>query len=75
MEAHERPNKEVYNQWHNDPGNWKMGVFYYNKLDKRLFPPKRMKWGGWTVNFANPYSLLCLAGIVLVIIAFNHFLR
>lgn len=44
---------------------WKYGLFYYNKEDKRLFPPKRLKWMGWTINFANPYSIL--AFIILLV--------
>jgi uncharacterized membrane protein len=44
--------------WHQDPENWKWGIFYYNKKDKRLLVPKRIEWMGWTVNFANPKSIL-----------------
>ncbi|WP_042720239.1 DUF5808 domain-containing protein [Flavobacterium sp. B17] len=46
---------------------WKLGVFYYNKQDKRLFPPKRTGLG-WTVNFANPFSVALFLLILLVII-------
>lgn len=46
---------------------WKLGVFYYNKQDKRLFPPKRTGLG-WTVNFANPLSVALFLLILLVII-------
>jgi uncharacterized membrane protein len=63
-------NKEIFDQWHDDPSNWRWGVFYYNKQDKRLFPPKRIRGFGWTVNFANPYSYLALLGIILVFFAF-----
>jgi uncharacterized membrane protein len=52
----------------NDPGNWKWGLFYYNKNDKRIFPPKRLKYLGWTINFANPYSILAY---VLLLILFG----
>lgn len=45
---------------------WKLGVFYYNKQDKRLFPPKRMGLG-WTVNFANPLSVALFLLILMVI--------
>ncbi len=44
----------------NDENHWKWGIFYYNKDDRRLFPPKRNKFLGWTVNFANPYSVLAM---------------
>jgi len=63
------------NQWQDYPSNWKLGIFYFNKEDKRIFPPKRMPGLGWTVNFANPYSLLALLGIIILIIALTKFLR
>lgn len=47
--------------------NWKFGIFYYNKDDKRLFPPKRNKFLGWTVNFANPYSILAMILIIILL--------
>jgi len=43
------PTKETLDEWHKDPKNWKWGIFYYNKKDKRLFPPKKIKALGWTV--------------------------
>jgi len=66
-------NRELYDQWHNNPSNWRMGVFYYNKQDKRLFPPKRLMGMGWTVNFANPYSYLTLLGIIILFIVIVKF--
>ena len=51
---------------HDNPDNWKWGLFYYNKMDKRIFPPKRIPGLGWTVNFANPYSFLTLIGIIFL---------
>ncbi len=48
-------------------GKWRWGVFYANKDDKRIFPPKRIPAMGWTVNFSNPYSVL--AGFALIILA------
>ncbi|WPO91735.1 DUF5808 domain-containing protein [Chryseobacterium sp. HR92] len=48
--------------------NWKFGIFYYNKDDKRLFPPKRNKFLGWTVNFANPYSILAMLLTIILLI-------
>jgi uncharacterized membrane protein len=66
MDQKEKPSKETLDKWHKDPNNWKLGLFYYNKEDKRIFPQKRMAWAGWTVNFANPISVAVLA-IVLII--------
>ncbi len=65
MGTPEKPSKETLTNWHKDPNNWKWGCFYYNKEDKRLLPPKRIKWMGWTVNFANPNSILVFLLILL----------
>ncbi len=56
MKPNDKPSQGMYDAWHDDPSNWKLGIFYYNKLDKRVFPPKRIQGFGWTVNFAHPYS-------------------
>jgi uncharacterized membrane protein len=69
----ESPNKETREKWHKDPKNWKFGGIYYNKEDNRIFPPKRIAWMGWTINFANLKSIiafLILFGIVLTILLF-----
>lgn len=64
-----KPDKETLKQWHADPANWKCGIFYYNKLDTRIFPPKRNPAFGWTINFGNKKSVLIFiiltAGILL----------
>jgi uncharacterized membrane protein len=44
-------------------------MFYYNKNDKRIFPPKRVAVFGWTANFANPYSILLMVGLIVFILA------
>jgi uncharacterized membrane protein len=48
--------------------NYKYGVFYYNKDDKRIIVPKRVKFLGWTFNFAHPVSYLIMAALAIVII-------
>ena len=63
----EQPTHEDYDNWHKDPNNWFWGYFYYNPKDKRIFPPKRIKWMGYTVNFANPYSVLILLAILALV--------
>lgn len=55
---------EQEKQWRKDPKNWAWGMFYYNREDKRLLPPKYYKEMGWTVNFANPKSILALFGLI-----------
>ncbi|MFY8214180.1 MAG: DUF5808 domain-containing protein [Flavobacterium sp.] len=51
---------ESNNDWNSNDEYWIWGIFYYNKEDKRLFPPKRNPWMGFTTNFANPKSILAL---------------
>lgn len=67
MTPDNKPDKEMLDQWHRDPNNWILGVFYYNPKDKRIFPPKRIAAFGWTINFANPYSLVALVAVLLLI--------
>ena len=59
-------------QWHNEhPGeevivendHFYARIFYFNPEDKRIFLPKRTG-GGYTVNFANPLSII--AGILVI---------
>jgi uncharacterized membrane protein len=56
----EKPSKETKENWLRDNKYWKWGVFYYNSEDKRIFPPKRNPWMGWTVNFANIRSVIVM---------------
>lgn len=59
---------ETLKRWKEDPSNWKLwGMVYYNPEDPRIFPPKPIEWMGWTINFANPKSVI--AFIVLLIVA------
>lgn len=64
----EKPGRETLEQWHRDPQNWKWGIFYYNKEDKRLFPPKRLKGLGWTINFANPWPVFTFPAMTIFIV-------
>jgi len=48
----------------NDPDNYKWGIFYYNREDMRGIVPKRNKWMGWTLNFAQPLAWVILLAIV-----------
>jgi uncharacterized membrane protein len=69
-----KPSKETLEKWHKDPNNWIWGIFYYNKEDKRLLPPKRIAMMGWTINLANPSSIGILLLIILIILACNYLL-
>ncbi|MFH6994826.1 DUF5808 domain-containing protein [Flavobacterium sp. FlaQc-48] len=63
----EKPTQEDYDNWHKNPNNWYLGFFYYNPKDKRLLPPKRIQWMGYTVNFANPYSVSLLLPVFIIL--------
>lgn len=52
---------------HRDPNNWKLGIFYFNPKDKRVLVLKRLPGFGFTFNFANPYSILIILGIIAFI--------
>jgi uncharacterized membrane protein len=67
------PGKETRQAWHNDPSNWKAWGFYFNKSDPRIFPPKR-SYLGWTINFANPYSILAMILLFLLLLTANLYL-
>ena len=56
----DKRNKELEESWHDNPENWKLGVLYYNKNDKRVFTDKRNPNYGTTLNFANPKTYLFL---------------
>lgn len=43
---------------------WRAGAFYWNPDDPAIFVPKRMGIG-YTVNFANKWAWVALAGILL----------
>lgn len=51
-----------------DLGNYKYGVFYYNKNDRRIIVPKRVKYLGWTLNFARPVSYFIMGVLIALIV-------
>jgi len=75
----EKPDKETLDNWLRDPANYRrkfLGIpVYYNPKDKRILPPSKVRAFGlrsdiplfginyWTINFANPYSILAAIGI------------
>lgn len=49
-----------------------VGLFYFNRNDKRILVPKRVVGMGWTLNFGNPYSFLLLIALIVIIIFLNQ---
>ena len=68
-------NQEKFENWYKDPGNWKFGIFYFNKNDKRIFPPKRYGYFGCTINFLNLKSLLLNISVVVLIVLIAIYLK
>lgn len=71
-----KPNFDKINT-HNhvkNPSNYKWGVFYFDKKDKRVIFPKYESSRGWTINFANPLSYIFLVLLALIILSFSLFL-
>ncbi len=52
-----------------NPNNWRMGIFYHNKMDKRIIVPKHNPALGWTLNFAHPLSYVVLILFLAMIVA------
>jgi len=57
----------------NSPDHYKWGIFYYNPYDTRVIVPKRIKWAGWTLNFANPFSYLIILAIIGLAFLLEYF--
>ncbi len=65
MDNQDNPSQETLEKWSKDPNNWIWGIFYYNKEDRRLLPPKKNPMMGFTINFANRNSILFFIGALL----------
>jgi uncharacterized membrane protein len=57
----------------NDPDNYKWGLFYFNPDDLRGVVPKRNRWMGWTLNFAQPLAWVIILGIIAFAVIMSHF--
>jgi hypothetical protein len=56
-------------QFHRDPSNWVLGFLYFARADRRLVVPKRLRWLGWTLNFARPLAFPLLLAVWAVLFA------
>lgn len=60
------------NNMHQDPNNWKLGIFYFNPKDKRVLVLKRIPGFGFTLNFGNPFSVIVILLIITLIVFLNR---
>lgn len=63
-----KPTKETHNEWNSNPNNFIWGFFYFNPEDNRLFPRKRIKELGWTINFYNPNAAFLFIFIIAIVL-------
>ena len=52
----------------NESDYWVWGIFYFNPDDTRIIVPKRIEWLGWTLNYAQPISVIITVGILFFIV-------
>ena len=60
---------------HCNPGNWKLGIFYFCRADPRMMVPKRMRGLGWTLNFARPLAVPWLFFLIALVLGLLELLR
>jgi uncharacterized membrane protein len=75
MKTDEKLSKETFDNFYKDENNWKWDIFYFNKEDKRLFPPKRYGLFGCTINFLNTKSILANLGIIFLFVIVVVYLK
>lgn len=75
MTTEEKPTKETFENFYKDPKNWKLGILYFNKEDNRLFPPKRYRYFGCSINFLSIKSILANLTIVALIVLVAVYLK
>lgn len=68
----DQPNSNTEEMWAKDPKNYKWGIYYYNKGDKRFWIKN---WNGiyrgrgWIINFARPNAILFFIVLIIAILA------
>lgn len=49
-----------------DPTSWAWGVIYNCPEDSRVWVPKRIRWTGWTLNFAHRSAYAWLFALLAI---------
>jgi hypothetical protein len=72
------PSREELERLWRDPKHWRGIGFYHCPADPRVVVPKRIRWAGWTINFAHPLawtvvalSIVITLGPALLLFAFG----
>jgi uncharacterized membrane protein len=53
---------------------WKLGLFYFNSQNPKIFVPKRLGIG-WTINFAKWQSWSLIGFLICVFVAIRFMLK
>ena len=51
-----------------NPNHWRLGIFYFNRQDRRLLVPKRSGFG-WTLNFAHLGAWLIIVAVIALLVS------
>ncbi len=55
-----------------DPENYRWGVFYFNQKDERAIVPKRNRWMGFTLIFANPLFWMVILTFIAIAVLLSR---
>ncbi|HEX6627493.1 MAG TPA: DUF5808 domain-containing protein [Gemmatimonadaceae bacterium] len=58
-------------EW-DSPANWTGRIFYKSRVDRRVFVPKKLPGGGFTINLGQPLGI-ALAIVLFVVLAVTLF--
>lgn len=61
--------QEELNKLWLDPGNWRGGGIYHCPDDPRIIVPKRIRWTGYTMNFARRAAIPVLLAVLVILLA------
>ncbi len=59
---------EFYDPMVDNHQNYKLGIFYFNRKDKRLIVPMQNRMLGRTMNFARPVAYWWVIIIIAIVI-------
>jgi uncharacterized membrane protein len=65
--------EESFDPMIDDATQYRWGIFYFNRKDKRVVVPKRYRFLGFTVNFARPGAYFIIFAL-LALMTFAMFM-
>jgi uncharacterized membrane protein len=71
MKSHFSPDN--FNRFEKNPMHYKWGIFYFNPDDNRIIVPKRSRWMGYTLNFANLWSYVIIGAFIVLAVLVGYY--